>query len=119
MSMPTIPPEPHRPNRKEVVLDLLASIALEEMALSHLMNAEAEKIQGFVGKCLDFPTKPTNEDIIYFNKVVNQFLETIVMKEWLLLRKLENVLDFHQKEQCCHTHHHCVSHKKCCPKKEC
>lgn len=94
MSMPTIPQEPHRPNQKEVTIDLLESIALEEIALSHIMNAEAEKIQAFVGKCLDFPTCPKNEEIIKFNKGVNRLLETIVMKEWLLLNKLENVLDF-------------------------
>ncbi|MEJ9230883.1 hypothetical protein LAV79_15635 [Peribacillus butanolivorans] len=94
MSMPTIPQEPFRPNKKEVTIDLLESIALEEIALSHIMNAEAEKIQAFVGECLDFPTCPKNEEIIKFNKGVNQLLETIVMKEWLLLNKLENVLDF-------------------------
>ena len=95
MSMPTIPKEPHRPNIKEVAIDLLESIALEEIALSHIMNAEAEKIQAFVGKHLNFPTHPHSDDIIKFNKGVNQLLETIVMKEWLLLKKLENVMEFH------------------------
>lgn len=116
MSMPTIPPEPHRPNRKEVVLDLLASISLEEIALSHLMNAEAEKMQGFVGKCLNFPTNPTNREILAFQKSVQQFLETIIMKEWLLLRKLENVVDFQEKD-CCHQHH--CDHPKCHQPKKC
>ena len=106
MSMPTIPPQPHRPNKKEVVIDLLESIALEEIALSHIMNAEAEKIQAFVGECLDFPSHPDNEDIILFNRGVTQLLETIVMKEWLLLRKLENVLEFHDKNKCREKHHH-------------
>ncbi|MFD2443227.1 hypothetical protein ACFSO7_04430 [Bacillus sp. CGMCC 1.16607] len=117
MSMPTIPAEPHRPNRNEVIIDLLESIALEEIALSHIMNAEAEKIQAFVGKCHDFPTNPTSCEIIKFNKGVTQLLETIVMKEWLLLRKLENVLEFHDKDSCSH-HDHCKEHHhehhKCC-----
>ncbi|MFJ8268107.1 hypothetical protein [Peribacillus asahii] len=102
MSMPSIPKEPHRPNRKEVAIDLLESIALEEIALSHIMNAEAEKIQAFVGKHLNFPTHPESRDIIKFNKGVNQLLETIVMKEWLLLKKLENVMEFMDKDK----HHH-------------
>jgi hypothetical protein len=101
MSMPTIPPEPHRPDLGEVMIDLLESIALEEIALSHIMNAEAEKIQAFVGECLDFPTNPTNHEIVKFNKGVNRLLETIVMKEWLLLKKLENVIDI------CDFGHHC------------
>lgn len=111
MSMPTIPPEPHRPNRKEVVLDLLESIALEEIALSHVLNAESEKIQAFVGKCHDFPTNPTSKEIIKFNRGVNQVLETVVMKEWILLRKLENVLDFHEPD-ICHKPKKCSSN--CC-----
>jgi hypothetical protein len=98
MSMPTIPEEPHRPNEKEVIIDLLESIALEEIAIAHLLNAESEKIQAFVGKRQDFPTSPSNKDIIKFNKGVNRFLETIVMKEWLLLTKLENVLELVEKE---------------------
>ena len=99
MSMPTIPKEPHRPNRKEVTIDLLESIALEEIALSHIMNAEAEKIQAFVGKHCDFPTHPDSGEIIKFNKGVNKLLETIVMKEWLLLKKLETVMDFIDKDK--------------------
>ncbi|KKB36310.1 extensin-like protein [Bacillus thermotolerans] len=85
-------------------MDLLESIALEEIALSHVMNAEAEKIQAFVGKCLDFPTHPSNEEIMKFNKSVGGLLETVVMKEWLLLKKLENVLEFEDKTKAC-THH--------------
>ncbi|WP_246861292.1 hypothetical protein [Bacillus sp. REN3] len=100
MSMPTIPPEPHRPNLKEVSIDLLESIALEEIALSHIMNAEAEKIQAFVGECLDFPTNPSSKEIIKFNKGVNRLLETIVMKEWLLLKKLDNVMEFFETSDC-------------------
>lgn len=113
MSMPTIPPEPHRPNLKEVTIDLLESIALEEIALSHLINAESEKIQAFVGECLNFPTCPTNKEIIKFNKGVSELLETIVMKEWLLLKKFDNVLEFYDSLVCCNEPHQ----KKC--KKDC
>lgn len=99
MSMPTIPDEPERPDRKEVTIDLLESIALEEIALSHLINAESEKVRAFVGNDLDFPTHPTNKEIIKFNRGVTQLLETIVMKEWLLLKKIENVIEFHENNR--------------------
>ncbi|KIL74721.1 hypothetical protein [Bacillus badius] len=122
MSMPSIPPAPHRPNKKEVAIDLLESIALEEIALSHLMNAEAEKIQAFVGECLDFPTNPSNKEIVKFNKAVNQLLETIVMKEWLLLKKLENVIEL-QDHPSGHCHKHppkkCKDHCNCSPCHSC
>ncbi|RTE00423.1 hypothetical protein EJQ19_31400 [Paenibacillus whitsoniae] len=98
MSMPTIPPENNRPSLDEVFIDLLKSIALEETAISHLLNAEAEKMQAFVGKELDFPTCPSNEDIINFNETVSQFVDVLVMKEWLLLRKLENILRAARKQ---------------------
>ncbi|WP_238941729.1 hypothetical protein [Bacillus sp. REN10] len=104
MSMPSIPKEPHRPDKNEVIIDLLESIALEEIALSHILNAEAEKIQAFVGECLDFPTKPNNHEIIKFNKSVQSLIETVVMKEWLLLKKLESVMELipshHSKCHC-------------------
>ncbi|MDT9027821.1 hypothetical protein [Rossellomorea yichunensis] len=95
MSMPTIPPGEHRPDFKEVVIDLLESIALEEIALSHLINAEAEKIQAFVGCNLDFPTCPTNSEIFRFNAEEHKLMDVVVMKEWLLLRKLDNVMQLY------------------------
>ncbi|MFD2672687.1 hypothetical protein [Marinicrinis sediminis] len=93
MSMPEIPENKFRPSIKEVYIDLLESIALEEISISHLLNAEAEKIQAFVGKDLEFPLYPTTEEIIGFNQSVRKFVDTIVMKEWLLLKKLESVVD--------------------------
>jgi len=120
MSMPSIPKEPHRPDKKEVVIDLLESIALEEIALSHIMNAEAEKIQAFVGECLDFPTCPSNEEILLFNKSAGRLLETVVMKEWLLLNKLQDVLEFASRFKCFKKHHdHHNHHKHCCCPDEC
>ncbi|MGR6008320.1 hypothetical protein ACT7CZ_05390 [Bacillus cereus] len=47
MSLPNIPDiEPHITlTREEVINLLLSSIAMEEIGLSHLINAEAEKIK--------------------------------------------------------------------------
>jgi hypothetical protein len=92
MSMPKIPSGENRPNRDEVTIDLLESIALEEIALAHILNAEGEKMQAFVGKNFDFPTCPTNTEIIEFNQSVTELVETVLMKEWILLRKFRQVL---------------------------
>lgn len=89
--MPEIPKGKNRPTIGETIIDLLESIALEEMALSHLINAEAETLQAFVGKDLDFPTKPSNNDILRFNVSVLRLMETLMFKELFLLRKLETV----------------------------
>ncbi len=52
MGMPEIPPQHHRPDLYHTIIDLLESIALEETALSHLLNAEAEKNSAFYLSCI-------------------------------------------------------------------
>jgi hypothetical protein len=97
VSMPQIPQNPFRPSFSEVIIDLLESIALEETAISRLLHAKAEEIQAFVGKNLDFPTCPTTQDVLSFNHQIHQFIDVIVMKEWLLLRKFEQITHFEEK----------------------
>lgn len=81
----------------DVLFDLIESVANEENALALLIKAEADKIQAFIGKNCDFPTKPRNKEILDLNRSVTQMLETIVMKEWLLLKKLERTLEVIRK----------------------
>ncbi|QST00597.1 hypothetical protein IMZ31_03205 [Pontibacillus sp. ALD_SL1] len=109
MSMSKMPHQPNRPNKKEVTIDLLESIALEEMALANLLNAEAEKIHAFVGECLDFPSKPHPHEIISFNKGARKFVDSIIMKEWLLLKKLEEVCECLPLQDSHHPHY-CTCH---------
>jgi hypothetical protein len=82
----------------EVLFDLIESVADEEKALALLIRAEADKIQAFIGKNCEFPTKPSNKEILELNRSVTQMLETIVMKEWLLLKKLEKTLEVIREE---------------------
>lgn len=93
MSMPSIPEERYRPTHDEVVIDLLKPIAMEETALSHLIDAEASKLEAFVGRSKNFPLKPTVAQLIAFNAQVFKMIDVVVMKEWLLLRKLREVVE--------------------------
>lgn len=75
--------------KEHAVTQLIRAISLEEEALSKLINTEADKALAFVGRNLDFPTGPSTAEIIKFNHTVIQLLDTILMAEWMLLKKLD------------------------------
>ncbi|MDD4643817.1 MAG: hypothetical protein PHW90_02185 [Bacilli bacterium] len=104
MSMPQIPENKHRPSLKCVVIDLLESVAMEEISISHLINAEAEKIQAFVGNKTDFPFCNEIKEVMDFSKIISDFLEKIIMKQWILLNKLNKIIEIGKP---------CFHHNKC------
>lgn len=65
---------------------LLSSIAMEEIALSHILNAEGEKLQKFIKMN---PTK--TEQYFIINKQVNNLLRSVIKSQLLLQLKLEEV----------------------------
>lgn len=96
MSFPTIPDiNPSITiSRKDSINLILMSIALEELSLAHIMNAEAEKIQAVLGTLEGGPDiSATFEDLIQIDKTVERVLRTVIKKEMLLQFKLENILD--------------------------
>lgn len=94
MSMPKIPdidPEISLDRCKTIEL-LLSSIALEEIGLSHILNAEGEKLQAFLKQdpeCLD--------KFIEMNESVNKTLRSIVKSQILLHFKLEDAVTLDNK----------------------
>lgn len=78
---------------EETIRLLLASIALEELSLAHIMNAEAEKIQDIVkcggGNKLD--------DLLCIDKSVGKILRDVIKKEILLQFKFDNILELMDK----------------------
>ena len=52
MSMPSFPPNGADMTREEALTMIIASIAMEELALSHILNAEGEKLQYISQPCL-------------------------------------------------------------------
>lgn len=95
MSMPNIPNI--SPNitidREDVINLLLASIALEEIGLAHIINAEGEKIQYVLGTLEGSTFSPTLEELLEINSSVNNTLSMTIKKELLLDHKLKQVLD--------------------------
>lgn len=84
---------------EETITLLLTSIAMEELSLAHIMNAEAEKIQEVVKE-----TKCHNlDDLICIDKSVEKMMRDVIKKEMLLEFKFENILelmDSKKKEEC-------------------
>lgn len=89
MSMPKYPDRVNPPTRKQLVNDLLESIALEELAIAHFINAEAEIVQAFTGPYGGFPTSPTNKHITEFQGQVARILDAITEKQKLLSKTME------------------------------
>ncbi|AEJ44700.1 hypothetical protein TC41_2807 [Alicyclobacillus acidocaldarius subsp. acidocaldarius Tc-4-1] len=89
MSMPNIPDI--RPDieltREQVVHLLLASIAMEELGLAHILNAEGEKLQKAVAD-----PQLSMEELLCVNEAVERTLRTLIRKELLLQMKLDAVM---------------------------
>ena len=106
MSFPNTPPEGINPieglDSNQVALLLLVSIAFEELGLAHLINTEAEKLQGAIGTLVNKNEQLVNPDIkakslaelLAANREVEKVLRTIIKKEMLLEFKFENILEF-------------------------
>ncbi|GED61371.1 hypothetical protein ABER61_16240 [Brevibacillus formosus] len=79
--------------QSQVVNLLLASIALEELGLSHIINAEAEKLQYVLGTLPGLTGPPaTISDLLNVNSSVVNTLREITKKDILLNNKLNSVL---------------------------
>lgn len=74
-------------------LDLIiASIALEELALAHILNAEAEKIQYVLGTLPGLSPAATISNVLAVNESVNSVLQSATQKQMYLQNKLKSVL---------------------------
>ena len=82
MGMPII--TPGTTTRDQALTDLIESVALQEAALSHIMNAEGEKMQEFIGMA-----DVTPEQLLELNKAVQLMLSAITRLEMMLQAKLE------------------------------
>ncbi|MFI3308018.1 MAG: hypothetical protein R3Y21_05570 [Mycoplasmatota bacterium] len=81
MSMPIIVPS--TVTRDEAITDIIASVALQQTGLSHIINAEGEKIQAAIKYASNA------HELLEVNESVNQMISSITKLEVILQSKLE------------------------------
>ena len=93
MSLPSFPNVDPPIQREDAVNQILSSIAMEELGLSHILNAEGEKMQYILGTLpgLSGPAA-TVEDVLNANESVRGLLETAVQNQIFLKGKMQGAL---------------------------
>jgi hypothetical protein len=81
-------------DRDDAINLLLSSIAMEELGLSHILNAEGEKIQYTLGllQTPAPPVPPTIDQMLAMNESVLQTLNTVAKAGMHLQTKLESII---------------------------
>ncbi|MFI3324616.1 MAG: hypothetical protein R3Y35_00405 [Clostridia bacterium] len=90
MGMPEIPDGKNRPSFDNTIIDLLESVALEEMAIAHIMNAEGEKLQEIIKKYSCNSICNCQMELGFKNS--SSMINNLIMKEWLLLSKINTII---------------------------
>lgn len=103
MSLPKIPDisPTITVNREQSINLLLASIAMEEMALAHILNAEGEKLQAFIERGDGEGNEAYRAGLLTINRSVDQMLRSVIKQELLLQMKLEDILELGRTEAVC------------------
>lgn len=81
MGMPVITPS--HTTRCQAITDVIESVALQETALSHILNAEGEKLQRAIGMANVTPVQ-----LLQFNRSVEQTIRSVAQLEVILQSKL-------------------------------
>jgi len=94
MSIPQIPDIDCDITRKNSVNVIITSIAMEELAIAHILNAEGEKLQYVLGTLEGTdPGEITLCDIMAVNKSIRETMREARKTERLLQFKLEDILE--------------------------
>lgn len=102
MSMPNIPEGVLNITREQALNLIIASIAMEELGLSHIIEAEGEKLQYILGTLPGSPHCCTrsSKEILEVNKSIHRVLDSVLQNQMLLKGKLEQVLEAAEPYPC-------------------
>ena len=91
MSQPSFPDNPNIP-RDDAVNQIISSIASEELALSHILNAQGENIQYAVGTLPGLQESSTVDDVLNTNQSINGVLNALLETQMLLNGKFADAV---------------------------
>lgn len=88
MSQPTFPQIDPPLTREGSLNEIISSIAAEELSLSHILNAEGEKLQYVLGTLPGLSEAAALEEVMNVNQSVRDTLSEVVAQQMLLSSKL-------------------------------
>ncbi|MGG3030657.1 hypothetical protein [Bacillus stercoris] len=98
MSLPNIPnitPDISL-TRCETLNLLLSSVAMEEIGLSQILQAEAERINTYLAAS----KRPPFQEILELNRSSERLLRTVMKSQLLLQTKLEDIIYLQESQLC-------------------
>lgn len=93
MSLPVFPNPETILSREEAIQAILTSIAMEEAALSHILNAEGEKIQYAVAHAKANPCEADMHALLEINKSASSLVEKVTDMQMILKNKMRLAVD--------------------------
>ena len=92
MSLPTFPPIEPPLSREGSINEIISSIAAEELSLSHILNAEGEKLQYVLGTLPGLETAAALDEVMQVNQSVQETLSSVMEQQMLLTGKLASAM---------------------------
>lgn len=93
MSQPSFPVISPPITREDAINQILSSIAMEELGLSHIINTEGEKLQYILGTLPGLSGPPaTISDVLAANDSVRSLLDVAAQNQLFFKSKMQNAL---------------------------
>ena len=92
MSMPTFPKNDPPLSREGSLNEIIASIAAEELSLSHILNTQGENLQYVLGTLPGLDEAATQDEVLQVNQSVKDTLSGIIEQQMMLSAKLSAAL---------------------------
>lgn len=88
MSMPSFPKNDPPLTREGSLNEIISSIAAEELSLSHILNAEGEKLQYVLGTLPGLDEAASVDEVMKVNRSVQDTLSGVMAQQAVLAAKL-------------------------------